>query len=495
LPTITASKKDLVAIEVTTFLVPKLVMVDFNGKDVLHTAEMASVIPLRSRMIRTHNIENKQLTDITILVPNSQKQVTYRYMRHVECWAMPSMTDFWAPETAIDRELVLVELREVLSSAHFRNSSRYPKLLNYVVTKTLDGDTQQFKERTLGIEIFGREADYDTNVDPVVRVTAAEVRKRLAQHYHERGRSGIIEIHLPAGSYVPCFKLSVPPAEQPETGSSHAPNERVPNAISQPIPAATRRSNSQYYGLLCALVVIVVAAAAISVLAIRRNLEPDPSEAFWKPLLQSPGSLLAVVPTSLRAGQPNAGLSSVSHGPYDQISLSDAIALSHLTNLLGNSSKPYQVKQSDSTVLGDLRQRPVVLIGALNNHWTMSLTVPMRFHFVLGPTVVRIVDTEHPEMKDWIVDYTQPYAYAEHDYAIVARYLDPTTGGNMLIIAGIGAHATQSSSEFVTSPTEMEQLARMAPSGWEKKNLEMIVRTDVINGDASPARLVAVTAW
>jgi hypothetical protein len=408
---------------------------------------------------------------------------------------MPSMTDFWDPETAVDRELVLVELREVLSSAHFRNSSRYPKLLNYVVTKTLDGDTQQFKERTLGIEIFGREPDYDTNVDPVVRVTAAEVRKRLAQHYHERGRPGIVEIHLPAGSYVPCFTLRPSAEEQP--GSHYAASARLANvnAISQDMPAPARWSSSQHYSLLRALGIIALAAAVIAVPAIRGNLKPSPSDAFWKPLLQSPGSVLAVMPTSLRTGQQGAGLSSVSHGPYDQISLSDAIALSHLTNLFGNRSKQYQVKQSDSTVLGDLRQRPVVLVGAVNNHWTMSLTAPMRFHFVLEPNVVRIVDKEHAEMRDWVIDYTHPYAYAEHDYAIVARYSDPTTSGNILIIAGIGAHATQAASEFVTSPSEMGQIARMAPSGWEKKNLEMIVRTDVINGDASPAHLVAVTAW
>jgi len=410
---------------------------------------------------------------------------------------MPPLTGFWDPETEVDRELVLLELGEVLSSAHFKNSSRYPKLLNYIVKKTLDGDTQQFKERTLGMEIFGRAPDYDTNVDPVVRVTAAEVRKRLAQHYYEQGRPGIVEIYLPAGSYVPCFKLRAPVEEEHEASPNHSPSAPAPNpnANSHYTPVAARRSNSQRYSLLYALGIVVLAASAITFLATRGDLRPNPSDAFWKPLLQSPGSVLAVVPTSLRAGQQAADRSAVSHGPYNQISLSDAIALSHLTNLFGSRSKPYQIKQSDSTALSDLRQRPVVLIGALNNHWTMSFTAPMRFHFVLGTSTVRIVDAEHPEMKDWVIDYIQPYAYAQHDYAIVARYLDPTTGGNTLVIAGIGAHATQAASEFVTTPSEIEQVVRVAPSGWEKKNLEMIVRTDVINGDASPARLVAVTAW
>jgi len=101
----------------------------------------------------------------------------------------------------------------------------------------------------------------------------------------------------------------------------------------------------------------------------------------------------------------------------------------------------------------------------------------------------------NPQSRDWIIDYKKPYAYSEHDFAIIARYSDPTTRGNVLVIAGIGAHATQAASEFVATSSEIEPLRRIAPSKWESKNLEMIVRTDVINGESSPAKLLAVTTW
>jgi len=51
------------------------------------------------------------------------------------------------------------------------------------VEQTLAGNEDNLKERTLGVEVFHRTPDYDTNLDPVVRLCAGEVRKRIAQYY------------------------------------------------------------------------------------------------------------------------------------------------------------------------------------------------------------------------------------------------------------------------------------------------------------------------
>jgi hypothetical protein len=91
-------------------------------------------------------------------------------------------TEHWTPNSAEDRELVLKELDAILSSYHFRGSKRYPALLSYVVNAALDGRAGDLKERTLGIEVFDRDPAYDTSADTVVRFTAGEVRKRIAQY-------------------------------------------------------------------------------------------------------------------------------------------------------------------------------------------------------------------------------------------------------------------------------------------------------------------------
>src|ERR1700759_4491914 len=82
-------------------------------------------------------------------------------------------------------EAVRDELDRLLASPFFNHSRRFPNFLRFVVEHTLAGDIDNIKERTLGIEIFGRDPDYDTATDPIVRVTAAEIRKRVAQYYQD----------------------------------------------------------------------------------------------------------------------------------------------------------------------------------------------------------------------------------------------------------------------------------------------------------------------
>ena len=114
-----------------------------------------------------------------------------------------------APEPAVDAVSIREQLDRILASPLFRNSKRYPSLLRYVVEQALDGHASDIKERTLGIEVFGRPPDYDTNVDPVVRISAAEIRKRIAQYYHDGGHENEIRIDIPLGSYIPEFRAPV----------------------------------------------------------------------------------------------------------------------------------------------------------------------------------------------------------------------------------------------------------------------------------------------
>src|SRR5882757_4554467 len=75
------------------------------------------------------------------------------------------------------------ELDRILASAVFRGSKRCQDFLQFVVTKVLEGDAKHLKERTLAIEVFGRDAAEDLTDVSIVRVGAREVRKRLAQYY------------------------------------------------------------------------------------------------------------------------------------------------------------------------------------------------------------------------------------------------------------------------------------------------------------------------
>src|SRR5258708_18695266 len=104
-----------------------------------------------------------------------------------------------------ERDDVRRQMDRILANPLFKHSKRYPLLFRFVVEMALEGRASQLKERTLGVEVFGRDPDYDTNLDPVVRIAAGEIRKRIAQYYHEAGHEGELRIDLPCGSYLAEF--------------------------------------------------------------------------------------------------------------------------------------------------------------------------------------------------------------------------------------------------------------------------------------------------
>src|SRR4051812_22358409 len=103
------------------------------------------------------------------------------------------------------------ELGHLLDSPAFRTSKRCREFLEYIVDHTINGPSGALKERSLGIELFQLPQDFDTGQHTVVRVTASEVRKKLAQHYiAQNGSYHPVKIELPPGSYSAEFRWDTP---------------------------------------------------------------------------------------------------------------------------------------------------------------------------------------------------------------------------------------------------------------------------------------------
>src|SRR5262244_1609941 len=115
--------------------------------------------------------------------------------------------------TAEQASLVRSALESVISSDAFAPSKRCQDFLRLVVEHALTGDLDSLRERMIGVEMFGRPADYDTSNDAVVRVRATEVRKRLALYYGAPPVGPVVRIELPPGSYVPEFHWPPPSVE------------------------------------------------------------------------------------------------------------------------------------------------------------------------------------------------------------------------------------------------------------------------------------------
>lgn len=111
-------------------------------------------------------------------------------------------------------QAVRAELSRLLESVVFRNSKRCSEFLGYIVEHTIRGPGDTLKERSIGVELFQLPPDFDTGQHTIVRVTANEVRKKLAQHYlAENGSNHPVRIDLPPGSYSAEFRWETPITE------------------------------------------------------------------------------------------------------------------------------------------------------------------------------------------------------------------------------------------------------------------------------------------
>jgi len=94
-------------------------------------------------------------------------------------------------------------LERVLKSRTFRRASRLRDLLSYVVHAAANGRSTD--ERRTAVELFGKAADFDPTLDPIIRVHFGRLRRYLARYYNSEGQHDPIVIEIPSRSYTPAF--------------------------------------------------------------------------------------------------------------------------------------------------------------------------------------------------------------------------------------------------------------------------------------------------
>jgi len=422
------------------------------------------------------------------------------------------------------RSDLLEQLERIVRSKHFRNSKRYPTFLRFVVEQTLAGKTEALKERTLGVDVFARPSHYDTNDDPIVRVTAGEIRKRIAQYYQEPGHEVELRIDLPLGSYVPQFlpaahaiqiaehnhlnhlrdQSAVSIATAPAPEHEMVGPEAIPLGTKQSVSGMGRWKRNFRFGLLFLLIM----AAALAGILLRNRLRDRGINYFWQPVITSGTPALIVIgvhsldergqdeptkvhPSSMRDGQENMLAAMVRS---DMIPVSDIVSYSEITDLLTRRTHVYRTKGSADTTLEDLRQGPIILIGGLDNIWTRRLVAPLRYSFFASTQLESEIRDSKDSSHVWRFDNMQPVSGDSHDYAIVASYFDPTIGQHVLVVAGIGKAGTQAAAEFVTSNQDLKSwlAEEKVPQG---KNVELVLSTEILDGQPGPPHVVASSIW
>jgi hypothetical protein len=412
----------------------------------------------------------------------------------------------WTPSSEFEKGAVQQQLEHLLASPLFHASRRYPSFLRFAVTRVLEGQTDQLKERILGVEIFERPADYDTNKDPIVRVTAAEIRKRIDQYYQDPKHSQEIRLFLPAGSYVPQFSWPGHPSglaqNSPELGAEDPNQSKHPDraALVVPVVGRSKRGLSRANKLGFALAIF---GAVVILAALWDASRTSVLKRFWEPFIQSPEPVLFCLAdqsqyASIRL-RDAADPERQAELPDSMVTviIDDVSPVVDVAGMLRSYGKSYRVLGESTTSLTDLRRGPSIFIGAFDNSWTLRLTAPLRFHFMNDQSMTHhwIEDRSNPGKREWRLDRSEYQNDSYKDYAIVARFRDPNTDQLAVVAAGIGRGGTVAAGEFLVDPRRMEEMVSQAPRDWKQKNIEVILETEVIQGRSGPPHVLAVHAW
>jgi hypothetical protein len=414
------------------------------------------------------------------------------------------MADKLPGDLSIEPALIEEQLKRLSQSSHFRHSRRYPAFLEHVVSKTLAGKQEELKERLIGIEAFGRDPDYDLNADPVVRVTAGEVRKRLAQYYYEAAHQNELRIELHPGAYLPVFRMPFQNMDSADADSHlTAPTETSPRpdktapADVETVLLSPARGNRNLLPIVLILLGVIAAGGAVFGYSLWKRHTTAIS--FWQPFLDSrqPITLAVGSVTLLNPPLSPTGPSPESVGIHplfaDPVAFSDTVAVSNVRSRLAQFGISSTVQSSTSISFSELQKGPIILISGFNNPWTMRLTAPLRFHFrLLSVDTYEIVDAADPEHRHWAINTRTDYRKIDHDYALIARFHDKTTDQPVLVVAGIGDNGTIAASQQISDDRFLKELEHQGKLPRPDQNWEAVLETQVIDSRPGPPRILDV---
>jgi hypothetical protein len=414
------------------------------------------------------------------------------------------------------RPIVLHELENVLSSRHFKSADRSKQFLQYVVLNKLDGHTERLKERTIGTAVFQRPPGYATGEDPVVRVQAGEVRRRLELYYVETPEPSPVRIELPVGSYSPVFHW----------GSAAAAKE----VKTQPAPPAALPASRWKSGFALGSLAVLALVAAFAAKPLYNSFHrPAPArtalDQFWNPVFatRQPVLICLAKPVAYRPSEEIYRRYSRNHPgtfqteaertntplPLDPdekltwgdlfvysdygVAAGDVYAAVALSGLFGKLDKPSQLRIGSAYTYQDLRNSPAAVIGGFNNKWTMQLVANLRYAFVEDQERYMIRE-QIPGGRVWTTRLG-PHGEVLEDFAIVSRLVDSKTGQFTVTIAGIGPQGTQAAGEFASSARYLEEGLANAPADWANRNLEVLLETTVTDSVAGPPHVITTYSW
>jgi hypothetical protein len=424
-------------------------------------------------------------------------------------------------------------LKEITEGPAFKGSPRSAQFLEYIVWHSATEKPSDLKERTIGVALFGRSPTYDTGEDAIVRVTASDVRKRLAQHYSGAGISSAFRINLPSGGYVP--ELIRIPRVEAEDAAHWLPPARNPAEIPDPLPAAQTAwqyatpSGWKYWTL--PILGIVALMASIALALINHAAIPSVGKSFkgsnaapWATLFDGsrPVVIIASDPSIeeiQRVTHSSLSLSDYANQSYlppgmsslppsqmalmkeilrgNTISAFDGSIIANLASLMTPGQSPLTVKAARNFRIKDIQtDENLIFLGSpRSNPWTSMFYPALDFQFGFNIQTqrefIRNLHPERGESSEYIP--TAGGFDTGESFAIVSLFHNPGYRGRVLILAGASGEGTAAAGNLVADPARWAAALQSCHLAGDNpgQSLQVLLHLESIAGSPGTVNTVA----
>jgi hypothetical protein len=409
-----------------------------------------------------------------------------------------------------EHEQFLGQVDRLVASHALHGSESLCKLLRYLAKHAIDHPGVPIKEFQIATEVFGRSADFDPQLDSMVRVQAGRLRSKLAEYYNSDGNDDPIVVELPKGTYVLSFHhRSALPARPLATALNGVDRE-----------AAREKGAERRWGTeIISLSIFLAAAIAVIVwLVATRNSPPvnlaSASETvpaafrtFWNGFATGPGEPWVVFSNAAFVGRPetgmryrdakrDAGIPILDH----YTGVGEVLAVHELDRVFDLLHQRIHVKRGSLFSLDDAKNNNLIFIGSPSENLTL-LEIPGTQEFVFqrlasgprkGDQAIINVHPQPDEQKEFVA--TASGLPLTEDYAVLGLVKGINPGQSVLILAGTTTIGTQAAVEYVCRPSSVEGLLlRLSVSQTgELKPFEAVVRVKVARGVPVATELVAL---
>jgi hypothetical protein len=412
-----------------------------------------------------------------------------------------------------ERAQFQAEIEKLVASHVLHGSESLCKLLRYLGRQALERPGIAVKEYQIATEVFGRQADFDPQLDSMVRVQAGRLRTKLAEYYNTEGATDRILVELPKGSYAVAFH------ERASATSAHGNGSAPGTWANDSVESSSASAKRRYLVPVMSLALLAALAMIGWLLWTRRESDvsaanatgaisaPAPIRIFWKGFVRGPEEPWVIFSNAAFVGRPNTGMryydaAKDAKSPIldHYTGVGEVLAVHSLDMVFSELHRALRVKRGSLFSLDDAKNNDLIFMGSPSENLTL-LEIPSTTEFVFkkvtsGPQEgnVEIVNV-HPakgEADKYVLGPSNT-SLAE-DYALVALVKGINPEHWELILAGTTTIGTQAAVEYVTRENYLDELLKRMnvtqPS--ELKPFEAVIHVKVARGVPVESSLVAL---